>query len=308
MSLGVDAYLAWTPGGMSGAADWLKLKSELMDQSARSLRDAADRGTENQSGQFITSRRQDAADHARRIDELADLLLEASRVVRQAGTALESAVRRLGEVDAQLREEGYERVAGERVGDRRSSYEDAADKQTREARADEFGAQIGDLLQEIRDADDQANRDLHSIVGRDVRDRTAAGNGDPFAVRLSTVSIIGAVTSAATSVVEGRWKEAVLASGRGMTMAKGLGPVMAGLGFIGGVAARPEDEPLHEAIVAEGVGTVAGAGGLPLGFAAGFSLAGPPGGVLGGAVGIAGGTYASALASAEVRKAFDRAN
>ena len=91
MSLGVDDYLAWTPGDMSGAADWLNEHAQLMDDSASAIRKAADRRTEGQSGPTIDSRREDAAEQAERIDELADALNAAGSVIHAAGAALESA-------------------------------------------------------------------------------------------------------------------------------------------------------------------------------------------------------------------------
>ena len=309
MSLGVDDYLAWTPGDMSGAAAWLKEHAQLMDDSASAIRDAAARGTEGQSGPTIESRRADAAEQAERIDELADALNAAGAVIHAAGAALVSAVGRLRDVEHQLLAEGFERGAGERVSDSRTSYEDAAERQTREARAEEFRERVWELLREIRDVDDKANRDLHAVVNRDVRDRTAAGNGDPFAVGISPTSMVAALANAGAAAVKGEWAEAAREAGRGLMQARGLGPVMAGLGFVGAVAARAEDEPLHEAIVAEGIGTLAGAAGAPVGFGLGFAAAGPPGALIGTATGaFGGGTVVSPWVASKVRANFDRAN
>lgn len=309
MSPGVDDYLAWTPGDFAGAAEWLEEKSAAMDESARALREATDRGTEGQCGPFIDARRADAEEQAKRIDGLADILLESSRVVRGAGTALESAVQRLRDLDHRLHAEGFTRDEGARVVDTWTSYKDASDRQNRTTRAEELREQLRDLLAEIREVDDRANRDLHSVVDRDVRDRTAAGNGDPFVVGISAVSVVAAAAKAGAEVLEGNWAEAAREAGRGMMQVRGLGPVMAGLGFVGAVAARPEDEPLHEAIIAEGIGTIAGAAGAPIGAGFGAFWAGPPGGLIGGGIGAAGGgVVISPWVASKVRGEFDRAN
>lgn len=308
MSPGMDQYLTWAPTEMAAGADWLALKADLVEDSASAIRDAGERGTEGQCGQFITQRARDAADAARQVFELADLLREASNVVRQAAAELDVMVARLRDIENELVEKGFVRE-GELVRDTRTTYADATERDAREALAADFSKRIWGLLGGIRDADERANRDLHGIVGREVRDRTAAGNGDPRAVRLSDTAVVAAAAATGASLVEDKWFEAVLDSGRGLTLAKSLGPVMTGLGFLGGVASRPEGEPLHEAIIAEGIGTIAGAAGPFLGFALGAAVAGPLGGVVGGVTaGLRGAPYVSALASSWVRSAFDRAN
>lgn len=308
MSLGVDDYLAWAPASMSDGARWLTTASEDLDSSAVALREAADRGTEGQSGHFITQRRDDAAEEVRRIFGLADMMHEAGTVIANAGMDLDSAINRLRQVETELLAEGFVRVEGEHVRDARDSYADATEREDREAKAEDFRERIWEILDEIRAADVRANHALHRIVGRDIRDRTDLGNGNPLVAGISATAEVGAISSAVADLVGERWGQAALDSGRGALLARSLGPVMAGLGFIGAVAARPEDEPLLEAIVAEGIGTIAGAAGFPLGIGTGLAVGGLPGGVVGGAVGLAGGTYTNALASSRVREAFDRAN
>lgn len=313
MSLGVDDYLAWTPAGMDGAANWLADQSVAMGMSANAIRSAADRGTEGQSGAFIDQRREDAAGIAGRVGELADVLADASRVVRQAGTDLEGAVGRLRDDCRALREEGFVRFDGHGVRDASTGYADSVERQSRRTRATEFQSQLRNRLEEVHDLDEQANHALHEIAGRDVRDRTALGNGDPrevFRTGGGQTAAIGALTGTAAEVAAGSWMDAVLDSGKGETvggslLARGLGPIAAGMGFIGAVADRPEGEPLHEAIVAEGVGTVAGLAGGVLGGAVGLGTGGPAG----GATGYFSGTLATNMsATAAVRGAFDRAN
>lgn len=312
MSPGVDAYLAWTPAGMAGAADWLKGQSTLMDDSARTIRDAAEAGTEGQSGSFIASRQQDAAEQVKRIEELADILLAAGQVVRRTGTALESAVGRLRSVESQLLGEGFQRVEGEHVGDRRTGYADATERHQRETRAGEFREQLWDLLHEIREVDDQANRELHEIVNRDVRDRTALGNGEPQAVMgslLDSTTFASALGGTFFAGVRDTYELALAASSRGSSvgwwnLARGGGAVFSVLGFMGAVANAPEDEPLFETLMAEGAGTLAGAGGSTLGCGLGAPLP-----VIGPLVGhFTGGIAAGMWASSAVRSRFDRAN
>lgn len=309
MTLGVDAYLSWAPADMASGAEWLRAKSDLVEEAARDIREAGERGTEGQCGQFITRRREESEEISGRVLELSDMLHDASKVVRRTGAELDVLVANLRVLENELLVEGFVRVEGEHVRDTRTTYADATERSDRESEAEGFRRRIWELLAAIREIDDRANRELHGIVGREVRDRTAAGNGDPRVVGLSGTAKVSAAAATGASLVEGKWYEVVLDSGRGTVAAKALGPVMAGLGFLGGVASRPEHEPLHEAIVAEGVGTVAGFAGGPIGIAAGLLVGGPLGGVVGGAAGtVGGGPYLSALASSWVRGAFDRAN
>ncbi|OAH63533.1 hypothetical protein AYJ66_11810 [Dietzia cinnamea] len=309
MTLGVDAYLNWAPADMTSGADWLRVKSDLGEEAARGIREGGERGTEGQCGQFITRRREESEEISGRLFQLADMLHGASKVVRAAAAELDVLVAGLRQVEYELLDQGFVRVEGEHVRDTRTTYADATERSDRESEAEGFRERIWELLGAIRETDDRANRELHGIVGREVRDRTAAGNGDPWAVGLSGTAKVSAAAATGASLVEEKWYEAVLDSGRGTVAANALGPVMAGLGFLGGVASRPGDEPLREAIVAEGVGTIAGFAGGPLGIAAGLVVGGPPGGVVGGAAGtLGGGPYLSALASSWVRGAFDRAN
>ena len=309
MNLTIDDYLAWTPWDITGVAMSFEKKSESLEDLIRTLRDAADRGTEGQEGPFIESRKNDTSEFLGRIAGLADILAKAALALRTASYALGSKVRDLRELDAQVSDEGFTRVDGSRVVDTRTSYEDDVERAARTERAKDLEGQIRTKLDEIREADETADVDLHKTVDRDVRDRTAAGNGNPFAAGINPTSVVTAVASAGASLVEGKWAEAARDAGRGLMQVRGLGPVMAVLGFAGAVAARPEDEPLSEAIIAEGIGTIAGAAGAPVGFAFGVAFAGPPGGAagtVGGALG--GGMVVSPLVASEVRAGFDRAN
>lgn len=308
MSLGVDDYLRWSPADLSVAASWLAESSKDMEMSAKAFRRAADNGTANQCGSFIDARRTEAADIADRIDRLAKVMQEASDRIKTAERDLVSAVGNLRGADLEMRDSGFERAAGDVVTDTRITYADASERHDREKEADYHAQRIRGFLNDVKSADEMANRDLHEVVDRDVRDRTAKGNGDPFAGDFSAATIVGSVTTAAAALAEGHWEEAARAAGRGLAMVRGLGPAAGGLGFLGAVAARPEDEPLLEAIAAEGVGTIAGAAGLPLGVFLGGAAAGPPGAVVGGGVGLAGGAAVSSKVASEVREAFDRAN
>lgn len=309
MSLTIDDYLAWTPWDITGVAMSFEKKSASLEDLIRTLRDAADRGTEGQEGPFIESRKNDTTELLGRIAGLADILAKAALSLRTASYALGSKVRDLRELDAQVNDEGFTRADGARVVDTRTSYEDDVERAARTDRAENLEDQIRTKLDEIRAADETANVDLHETVDRDVRDRTAAGNGNPFAAGISPTSVVTSVASAGASLVEGKWAEAARDAGRGLMQVRGLGPVMAVLGFAGAVAARPEDEPLGEAIIAEGIGTLAAAAGPAVGTAAGLYLGGPPGGLVGGAGGAyVGGVYISPWVASEVRKRFDRAN
>lgn len=79
------------------------------------------------------------------------------------------------------------------------------------------------------------------------------------------------------------------------------------LGFAGGVADRPEDEPLLEAIAAEGVGTLAAGAAIPIGAAIG-ARAGLPGAIIGGVAGAAGSPFLGQLSASKVREWFDHEN
>lgn len=313
MSLGVDHYLTWAPAEMGVGADWLALKSELVEESANSIREAGERGTEGQCGQFITQRCEDAEEAARRVRELADMLREASAVVRGAGAELDALVTGLREAENEMRGRGFVRVRGEHVRDTRTTYADAKERSDREAEAQGFSDRIRDLLREIHAADDRANRGLHGIVDREVRDRTAAGNGDlrevwdePLAIRGDHTTVPAAMGSTAMQILQGvqnRESGATGVSYGWWNAARGGGPLMAVLGFVGGVANAPEDEPMHETLLAEGAGTVGGTLGSAFGFGAG---GGPtPLGFLGH---LLGGIASSQVASSYVRGAFDRAN
>lgn len=313
MSLGVDQYLTWAPAQMAAGADWLVLKSDLVEESARSISEAGERGTEGQCGQFITQRREDAAEAARRVRELGDMMRKAGGVGRQAGAELDTLVTSLREADSEMRDRGFVRVEGEHVRDTRTTYEDAAERNARETEAEGFRVRIWGLLREIRAVDDKANHDLHNIVGREVRDRTAAGNGDLrevggelFAIRGDHVTVPAALGSTAMEILQAVQDREPMATGVSYgwwNAARGGGPVMTMLGFVGGVANAPDDEPLLETLVAEGAGTVGGT----LGSAFGFAVGGGP--TLQGFLGhFLGGIAVSQSASSYVRGAFDRAN
>lgn len=316
MSLGVDDYLTWTPADMAGGADWLRVKAGLVEDSAGGIREAGDRGTEGQCGQFITQRREESEEISRRVYRLADMLREASAVVRQAGTELGVLVTRLRAVENELLAKGFVRVEGEHVRDTRATYADATERSDRETEAEGFRERIWELLDAIRETDDRANRELHGIVGRDVRDRTDKGNGTvgtvvPAFVRgeLNT-AFPAAAASTAAAMAGPAYDEALASSWRRppvgfLAPLRGTGPAATILGFVGGVAAAPEDEPLHETLLAEGAGVLGGAVGAPVGAALLGFLGGFPGAMFGHfGGGIAGGLWASS----EVRERFDRAN
>ena len=86
---------------------------------------------------------------------------------------------------------------------------------------------------------------------------------------------------------------------------RGMGPVATILGFVGGVAAAPEDEPLHETLLAEGAGVLGGELGGRVGFGFGGFVGGP---VLAGAGHFSGGLVGGLWAASQVRERFDRAN
>lgn len=309
MTLGVDEVLAWTPAGCGEAAARLGEKSSEMEDAVRGLVAASTQGIEGQSGLFVARLRGDAEQLIKRLIDVAAILRDTAGALRTAGDELEARIRSLRELDAAIHDEGYSRDADACVRDTRDPHEDAPQQAARTARAEDLQRRLRDLMAEIREVDESANRALHDAVGRDVRDRTAAGNGAPVASGLTATSLASALTGAATELVEGRWAEAAREAGRGLMQVRGLGPAMAVLGFAGAVAARPEDEPLIEAVVAEGIGTMAASAGAPLGFLTGFALAGPPGaagGTVFGAFG--GGAVLGPLAAAHVRGRFDRAN
>lgn len=45
MTLGVDAYLSWAPADIASGDDWLRVKSDLVEEAARDIREAGERGT-----------------------------------------------------------------------------------------------------------------------------------------------------------------------------------------------------------------------------------------------------------------------
>lgn len=308
MSLGVDDYLGWSPAEMSGAASWLSGTSKDMELSAKALRNAAADGTAGQCGPFIDARRTEAAGIADRVHELSELLRDSARLVEDAGTDLATLVGLLRDECRVIDEEGFERFDGTGVRNTRTEYAAEDERDRRQRRAEELQDQLRGHLKEIRLRDDQADRALHGLVDRSVRDRTRAGNGDPFVVGLSETTLIGGVTRAAAALAEGHWQEAAREAGRGLVTVRALGPVASLLGFAGGVAGRPEDEPLFEAIVAEGVGSVAAAGGIPLGMAIGGALAGPPGSVIGAGSGAGSSMFGGQWTASRVRAWFDSEN
>lgn len=307
MSLGVDDYLAWTPADMAQGAVWLRLKANDMEMTATAIRNFAADGTEGQCGAFIEARRTEAEDIADRIKGLSDHLGNAATAIMAASDDLVGAVAKLRDDCTVIDEEGFERFDGSRVRDTPTEYADAAERDLREQRAGELQGDLERHMQEIRERDEEADRVLHGLVNRPVRDRTREGNGDPFAIGLTAVSGIGAVTSGAAALADGHWKEAARAAGRGLTAVRGLGPAAMILGFAGGVAGRPEDEPLLEAIAAEGVGTVAAGAAVPIGTFFG-AQAGKPGAIAGGIGGFLASPFVGQWASSKTREWFDHEN
>lgn len=307
MTLQVDDYLAWTPADMEQGAVWLTLKATDMEMAASAVRNAAADGTAGQCGPFVESRRAEASEIADRIGELADLLRGARTEIRNAGSELESLVGLLRADCLAIEDEGFERVDGVEVRDARTEYANGQEREVRTNRARELKARLIGRLGDLRARDEAADQALHQLVDRPVRDRTPEGNGDPSAAGISAVTGITAMTEAAAALAERQWAEAARSAGRGLVTVRGLGPIAAALGFAGGVAARPEDEPLFEAIVAEGVGTVAGGAGVPLGILLG-AQAGPLGAAAGGLGGFFAGPYAGQWASSKAREWFDNAN
>lgn len=307
MSLGVDDYLTWTPADMAQGAVWLRLKANDMEMTATAIRNAAADGTAGQCGAFIDARRDEAHDIADRVQKLAEFLGGAATALSQASADLGSAVARLRDDCATIDDEGFERFDGFHVRDARTEYADAADRNLREQRAKELQDELKKHMGDIRAYDERADRALHAVVDRPVRDRTPEGNGDPSAVGLTTVSGIGALTSGAAALAEENWKEAARAAGRGLITVRGLGPAAMILGFAGGVADRPEDEPLLEAIAAEGVGTAAAAAAIPVGMFFG-ARAGLPGVIAGGVGGFFASPFVGQSASSKMRDWFDSEN
>ena len=307
MSLGVDDYLAWTPEGMAQGAVWLRLKATDMEMTATAIRNAAADGTASQCGAFIEARRSEADDIADRIQRLSELLSAAATEFKDVSADLVGAVAGLRDCCARIDEEGFERFDDSRVRDTRTEYADATEGNARRESAADLERELAGRVREIRRRDEETNRVLHEIVDRPVRDRTPEGNGDPFAVGLSAASGIGAVTSGAAALAGKDWREAARAAGRGLATVRGLGPVAMMLGFAGGVAARPEDDPLLEAIVAEGFGTMAAGAGIPIGMAFG-ARAGLPGVIAGGVGGFMASPFIGQMASSKTREWFDNAN
>lgn len=307
MSLGVDDYLTWTPADMAQGAVWLRLKANDMEMTATAIRNFTADGTEGQCGAFIEARRTEAEDIADRIKGLSDLLSSAATAIKEASADLVSAVARLRDDCTTIDEEGFERFDDSRVRDARTDHSGTAERDLREQRAGELQGQLAKHMREIRERDKEADRVLHELVDRPVRDRTPEGNGDPRAIGLTAVSGIGAVTSAAAALAEGHWKEAARNAGRGLVAVRGLGPAAMILGFAGGVADRPEDEPLLEAIAAEGVGTLAAGAAVPIGAAIG-ARGGLPGAIFGGAAGAAFSPFAGQWSASKMREWFDHEN
>lgn len=313
MSLGVDDYLRWRPADMSAAARWLSDSSNNMEMSARAFRRAAENGTAQQCGSFIDARRTEAADIADRIDRLAEVMREASRYIKTAEKELVSAVGNLRGADLDMRDAGFERAAGDVVHDTRTTYGDASDRHDREKEADYHAERIQGFLKDIRSADEMANRNLHEVVNRDVRDRTAKGNGAPAAIFDELWSLRGDHTTVPAALgstgmqllrdVQSRFTDANGVSLGWWNAARGGGPLISVLGFAGGVANAPEDEPINETLKAEGAGTVAGI----VGAAVGFAIGGGPT-AFGYVSHFLGGVGASQAASSYVRESYDREN
>lgn len=308
MTLGVDDYLAWTPADMGQGAVWLRLKANDMEMTATAIRNFAADGTAGQCGAFIEARRTEAEDIAGRVQGLSDLLSNAATEVKEAGADLVGDIARLRDACTAIDEEGFERFDGSRVRDARTEYADEAERDLREQRAADLQDELEEHLREIRERDEQADRVLHGLVDRPVRDRTDKGNGNPFAIGISEMAGISATIDAGASLAEGHWKEAARNAARGLTSVRSLGPAAAVLGFAGGVAGRPEDEPLFEAIVAEGAGSVAAAWGAPVGTAIGFAIGGPVGSAVGGVGGALLGAGTSQWTASKVREWFDHEN
>lgn len=307
MSVGVYDYLAWRPTELERAAHWFAENSRLADRIARTVRDGVDRGTEAQWGEFIESVRDDGDTVARRIDELADLMLEASTMLTRVGAELSSAVGSLRGLVAEADTRGFVVLADGGVRDGSSAVMNDEDRSSRREKATELRDRIGDVLVLIRRTDEEANRALHDLVGRDVRDRTDAGNTDP----MSTYAA-GAI-DLKTGLVEMNMEKMIAAGelpqldGKWWNSARGLGLFGNLVGFVGNVAAAPEGEPWYETLVAEGAGVVGGTiGSTTMPFIAGlFGGKAPTSKLLSG---VAGGGVGSLWASSEVREAFDRAN
>ena len=309
MSLGVHDYLAWRPADLERAARWFSENSRLLDRVARTVRDGAERGTEAQHGQFIDAVRGDADAAARRIEHLADLMLETDVVLRRSGAVLVSAVDSLrGLVDEAAADDFRVRDDGGVVDASRNAMDDP-ERAARRNRAAGLRDRIVDTLLLLRDTDDTMNRALHEIVGREVRDRTDEGNNDP------TSAYASAAIDLKTGIVELDVEKMIAAGelpqldGKWWNSARGLGLVGNLVGFAGNVAAAPEGEPWYETLVAEGAGVVGGTAGSAVGpivvnLLPGIEL-GPKRRLLSA---VTAGGAGSVWASSEVREAFDRAN
>lgn len=304
VTAGIDEFLSWRPADLVQAAVWLRMKRNDIQMSITGLNNAARDGTTGQCGSYIDERRAEADELGSRMDELARILDGAANTLDTAGELLLSLIGSVKAVCAEIDDGGFIRSDGCTVLDARSEIEIGADKVDREIWARELSQRLRELRDQISDCDSAANQALHSVVDRPVRDRTPEGNGNPFVTGLSSTTVITASASAAAELVDGNWRAAAAEAGRGIVAARSFGTALAGIGCVGGVASRPEDEPLMEAIVAEGVGALAGTIALPIGAAFGAPL-GPLGAFMGGTA--IGGATAQWTASA-VREGFDRAN
>lgn len=309
MSLGVYDYLAWQPAELERAADWFADNARLLDRVAGTVRDGAERGTEAQHGEFIDAVRDDADTTARRIDGLSDMMLETGTVLRNAGATLVSAVDSLRHHVEEARADDFDVRHDGGVTDTAQTPMSDAQRESRKDRAVDLRDRIADTLSLIRETDDSVNRTMHEIAGRDVRDRTDAGNEDPTAVYAA------AAIDFKTGLVELNVEKMIAAGdlpqldGKWWNSARGLGLFGNLVGFAGNVAAAPEGEPWYETLVAEGAGVVGGTIGSA---AAPFLVNLLPGFELGPTrrlfTGVLGGGAGSVLVSSEVREAFDRAN
>lgn len=304
MSLGVYDYLAWQPAELETAAVWFADNARLLEWVAGTVRDGAERGTEAQHGEFIDSVRDDADTTSRRIYDLADMMDDAKKVLRSAGSDLTTLVGHLRSMVDEAEAADFVVEENADVIDSRRTFDSAEERVLRESEAQNRKTDIGAKLNEIRQVDDDANHRLHGIVGRDVRDRTPEGNGG-----LST-TIPAAAGGTLLETFKLRY-EAMVNSGqwesstRMSSTLRGYGAAFEILGFIGGVANAPEEEPLHETLLAEGAGVLGGLAGSTGGLLLGTAAAGPLGGLVSH---FTGGALVAGWASSEVREAFDRAN
>lgn len=313
MSVGVRRALAWRPGELVAVARCWEEKAREIDDMAVVVRDEVDRGTDGQRGEFIDRVRRDGETIMKNAIDAADLLLAGAAVLRRVEPDIVMAVATLGRVVDEARDLDLTvNDDGTVHGSRPAVGADASGAVAREARRAELQSDAVGALRALAEADERTDRELHGVVGREVRDRTWEGNWDPSSAygsgAISSLTGLFGTTYEASEVAGD-----IPTSPRWWNQARNFGLFGNVLGFVGGVASAPEDEPWYETLTAEGVGAIAGS----VGSVAGGPFASKltkffkldelsPAVALAGDVG--GGMIAALGASGAVRQEFDNAN